>query len=116
MLRVFYGWTRTNKIRKVESISVIYENRKQNEEKVQSFLKKMQDTVYIRYQTTGEAQDGVLQNRMYTEYSIRMDNKSVNGDLGKALQVNFQADCNNVPETEREIIRQKLRNHYKLYH
>lgn len=116
MLRVFYGWTRTNKIRKVEAISVIYENRTQREEKVQTFLRKTQDTVYIRNQTEKEMKDAEFQNRMYTEYCIRMDDKRVKGDLEKALQLNLDADCNNVSEEEREKIRTELRKHYKLYH
>ena len=54
MLRVFYGWTRTNKIRKAEAISVIFENRSQREEKVQAFIGRMQHTVYVREQTEEE--------------------------------------------------------------
>lgn len=116
MLRVFYGWARINKVRKAEAISVIFENRKQNEEKVQSFIRRMQDTVYVRNQTIGEQADGVPQNRMYTEFSIRMASKHINGDLEKALQTNFVADCNNVSETERETILHALREHYKMIH
>lgn len=116
MLRVFYGWTKTNKIRKAEAISVIYENRPQREEKVQSFINRVQHTVYVREQTVNEQKDGEMQNRIYTEYSIRLDDKNIKGNLEKALNVNFNADCNNVPEAEREIIRTELRKHYKLYH
>ena len=61
MLRVFYGWTRTNKIRKAEAISVIFENRSQREEKVQAFIGRMQHTVYVREQTEEEKKDGLLQ-------------------------------------------------------
>lgn len=116
MLRVFYGWTKLNKVRKAEAISVIFENRKQNEEKVQSFLKRMQDTVYVRNQTEEEERDGLKQNRMYTEYSIRLDSKAVGGDVEKALQSNSDADCNNVTADEREAIRTALRNHYRMMH
>lgn len=116
MLRVFYGWCKINKVRKAEAISVIFENRPQNEEKVQSFIKKMQDTVYVRCQTENEAADGEKINRMYTEYCIRLDDKNIKGDLEKALQANFDADRNNVPENVLENIRTELRKHYKLYH
>ena len=116
MLRVFYGWTKTNKVRKVEAISVIFENRAQNEEKVQRFLTRMQHTVYVRQQTEQEQRDAECQNRMFTEYSIRMDDKQVKGDLEKALQVNFEADQKQIPEDERNTIRKELRKHYKLYH
>lgn len=116
MLRVFYGWSKVNKIRKAEAISVIYQNRTQNEDKLQSFVKRMQDTVYVREQTEKEQADGEFCNRMYTEYCIRMDDKEVKGNLEKALELNFEADKNNVSESERETIRTELCKHYKLYH
>ena len=53
---------------------------------------------------------------MYTEYCIRLDDKNIKGDLEKALQANFDADRNNVPENVLENIRTELRKHYKLYH
>ena len=58
MLRVFYGWTKTNKVRKIESISGIFENRGQRDEKIDSFIKRMQNTVYTREQTEDEMRDG----------------------------------------------------------
>ena len=103
-------------MRKAEAVSVIYQNRAQNENKVQSFIKRMQDTVYVRLQTEKEQTDGECQNRMYTEYSIRLDDKKIMGDLEKALQFNFEADRNNVSLSERETIRTELRKHYRLYH
>lgn len=116
MLKVFYGWTKINKVRKAEAISVIFENCAQNEEKKMRFLNRMQHTVYTRLQTEEEQHDASFQNRTFTEYSIRLDDKSVRGDLEKALQINFEADKNHVSEEERNVIRQELRKHYKLYH
>lgn len=115
-LRVFYGWTRINKVRKTEAISIIYENRKQTEDKVEKFLKRMQETVYVREQTENEMKDGELSNRMYTEYSIRMNEKEIKGSLFKALKVNSEADKNNVSEKERNIISEKLRAAYMINH
>lgn len=115
-LRVFYGWTRINKVRKTEAISIIYENRKQTEDKVEKFLKRMQETVYVREQTENEMKDGELSNRMYTEYSIRMNEKEIKGSLFKALEVNSEADKNNVSEKERNIISEKLRAAYMINH
>lgn len=115
-LRVFYGWTRLNKVRKTEAISIIYENRKQTEYKVEKFLKRMQETVYVREQTENEMKDGELSNRMYTEYSIRMNEKEIKGSLFKALEVNSEADKNNVSEKERNIISEKLRAAYMMNH
>ena len=116
MLRVFYGWARLNKIRKKEAISVIYENRAQREEKVQAFLKKSQETVYIREQTEEEMKDAEFQNRMFTEYSIRLDDKDIKGDVEKALEANFKADEKQLSLETREHIREELRKHYRLYH
>lgn len=116
MLNVYYGWTKVNKIRKAEAISVIFENEKQDKKKRDAFLKRMQHTVYVRQQTQKEEEDAAENNRMYTEYSIRLDSKEIKGDVEKALQVNFEADVNNVSMEEREKIRTALRNHYKLYH
>ena len=115
-LRVFYGWTRINKVRKTEAISIIYENRKQTEDKVEKFLKRMQETVYVREQTENEMKDGELSNRIYTEYSIRMNEKEIKGSLFKALEVNSEADKNNVSEKERNIISEKLRAAYMMNH
>jgi len=114
MLRVFYGWSKTNKIRKAQAISVIFENRAQREEKVQSFVGRMQHTVYVREQTEQEAKDGEMQNRMYTEYSIRLDDKQIKGDLEKALTSNFEADAKQLSLAEREKIREELRKSYHL--
>ena len=113
-LRVFYGWTRINKVRKSEAISVIFENSKQNEDRTMRFINKMQDTVYIRKQTKAEAQDAVGINRMFTEYSIRLDDKRMGGELDKVLETNFEADKNHVSLKERTIIREELRKAYRL--
>ena len=112
-LRVFYGWTRINKVRKSEAISVIFENSKQNEDRTMRFINKMQDTVYIRKQTKAEAQDAVGINRMFTEYSIRLDDKRMGGELDKVLETNFEADKNHVSLKERTIIRKELRKAYR---
>ena len=112
-LRVFYGWTRINKVRKSEAISVIFENSKQNEDRTMRFINKMQDTVYIRKQTKAEAQDAVGINRMFTEYSIRLDDKRMGGELDKVLETNFEADKNHVSLKERTIIREELRKAYR---
>lgn len=112
-LRVFYGWTKINKVRKSEAISVIFENAKQNEDRTMRFINKMQDTVYIRKQTKAEAADAASINRMFTEYSIRLDDKKIGGDLEKALETNFESDKNHVSMEERIVIREELR---KTYH
>lgn len=114
MLRVFYGWTKLNKVRKKEAISIIYENRKQNEEKVQRFISRAQNTVYVRNQTENEMKDGETSNRMFTEYSIRMDDRKIQGSLIRALNSNSEADKNNVSTKERKLIYDKLKTEYLL--
>lgn len=115
-LRVFYGWCRVNKIRKKEAISVIFENDTQREEKTMRFINKMMDVVYVRDQTEDEKMgaDGAV--RMFTEYSIFLNEKKFQGSLEFALKCNYEADKNNVPEKERETIRRKLREHYLSIH
>lgn len=106
--RVYYGWARINKIRKREAISVIFENCQQNKEHAERFIKRMQDTVYVRFQTEEESKDAEGINRMYTEFSIFMDHKNIRGSLNAALTENYIADSNHVPENIRDEIRKKL--------
>lgn len=115
-LRVYYGWARINKIRKREAISVIFENDKQVEERTHRFIIRMQDTVYIRYQTDGEASDAVGSTRMYTEFCIFLDDKNIKGSLNAALLENFRADSKNVSNKILEEIRDKLHRAYMLAH
>ena len=115
-LRVYYGWARLGKFRKHESISVVLENCGQNGSHAEKFLKKMQNTVYTRFQTDEEALDAEGINRMYTEYSIYLDHKKIKGSLKAALQENFIADSNHVSEEERETIRQKMHAAYMISH
>lgn len=111
-LRVWYGWCRLNKIRKKRAISVIFENcySLRNE----TSLKRYQDTVYWRYQTDEEATDASYSNRMFTEWSIFLDERPYNGDLEKALDENFVADGNHVSHEERAEIKEKLKERFML--
>lgn len=115
-LRVFYGWAKMNKIRKKEAISVIFENDRASEEKTLRTVAKYQDTVYIRPQTDGEKQDAEHSNRMFTEYSVFMDDKRIKGSLEKALQENMNADRNNVGKKVLDEIASKLREAYLAAH
>lgn len=115
-LRVYYGWARLNKIRKREAISVVFENCRQNGDHAARFLKRIQDTVYVRFQTDEEAANAEGINRMYTEYSIFLDHKNIKGSLKAALQENHIADSNHVPENVRDEIRDKLRQAFLSSH
>nr|DAJ66360.1 MAG TPA: hypothetical protein [Caudoviricetes sp.] len=115
-LRVFYGWSKVNKIRKKEAISVIFENDRQSEERTLRTVGKFQETVYIRKQTDGEKQDAEHSNRMFTEYSVFMDDKRINGSLDMALLVNRNADRNNVSKKVLDEIETELRRAYLMAH
>lgn len=115
-LRVFYGWARINKIRKKEAISVVFENEEQREEKTMRFIKKMMDVVYVRLQTEDEKKGADKATRMFSEYSLFMADKHFKGSLELALKHNSEADANNVSPEERELIKQKLREHYLSTH
>lgn len=112
-LRVFYGWSKLNSIRKRKAISVIFENARQSEARSLNYISRMQETVYIRYQTESEALDGFNCNRMFTEYSVFMDSKSVNGSLDAALKENMIADSKNLTQPELDAISDKLRHSYR---
>ncbi len=115
-LRVFYGWCRVNKIRKKEAISVVFENDCQREERTMSFINKMLDVVYVREQTDNEKIGVENAVRMFTEYSVFLNEKKFQGSLELALKYNSEADKNNVSQEERDLIREKLREFYLSSH
>lgn len=117
-LRVFYGWAKLGKIRKREGISIIYENEEgvaDHHRMNRSFL-SAQHNVCWRYQTDGEASDAKQSNRIFTEYSVFMDDKRIAGSLEAALRANSQADRYNVSEAERKRIADELRKWYLSEH
>ena len=117
-LRVFYGWAKLGKIRKHEGISVIYENEEgvaDHHRMNRSFI-SAQHNVCWRYQTDGEASDAKQSNRIFTEYSVFMDDKRIAGSLEAALRANSQADRYNVSEAERKRIADELRKWYLSEH
>lgn len=115
-LRVFYGWVKVGKIRKREAISVIFENDERPEEKQMRSISKFQNTVFVRKQTEEEKLDAEHSNRVFTEYSIFLDDKAIKGSLQKALKVNNDADRNNVSETVRKQIEDSLRKAFLSAH
>ena len=115
-LRVFYGWAKVNKTRKKEAISVIFENDTQRDERTLRFINRMQTTVHVRDQTDREKIGIENAMRMFTEYSIFLSDKTIQGNLECALKYNSDADCNNVSQDERELIASKLRHSYLETH
>lgn len=110
-LKVYYGWAKLGNVRKRRALSVMFENEKQGcrSDRGQRCLRTIQDTVFERYQTEAEEKEGRKQNRIFTEYSLFLDEKPINGSLEKCLQVNSEADKNNVSMAMREKISEALR-------
>lgn len=110
-LKVYYGWTKIGNVRKKRSLSVMFENEVQGcrSDRGQRVLSYMQDTVIERYQTEAEEKDGRNQNRIFTEYSLFLDEKPINGSLEKCLLINNEADKNHVSKAMRNRIEEALR-------
>ena len=118
-LKVYYGFSKINKIQKREAIQVSFENEQgAGSEGTRSgkTLRKLMNIVTERYQTEQEASDATFHNRMFTSYFIFLDDKKINGSLKKALQVNSEADKNHVSEKERKEIADKLKTSFIASH
>lgn len=118
-LPVYYGWAKLNKIQKREALMVIFLN-DQTGPRVgkdgQDGVTRFMVPVYKRWQTDEEKQDAKQSIRTYSAYSIFMDDKAVRGSLEAALEANFKADKNHVPEGERLKIKKLLRDNYLEEH
>lgn len=110
-LKVYYGWGRIGGVRKKRALSVMFENEMQGcrSERGQRCLRTIQDTVFERYQTDEEMDDGKHQNRIFTEYSLFLDEKPINGSLQRCLLINSESDKNHVSKAMRERISEALR-------
>ena len=124
-LKVYYGWTRIGNVRKKRALSVMFENEmlgcrsergqrclRTIQDTVFERLRTIQDTVFERYQTKDEEQDGRKQNRIFTEYSLSLDEKPINGSLERCLFINSEADKNHVSKAMRERISEALRKSF----
>lgn len=80
----------------------------------QRCLRTIQDTVIERYQTDEEMADGKRQNRIFTEYSLFIDEKPINGSLERCLLINSESDKNHVSKAVREKIAEALRRAFML--
>lgn len=115
-LKVYYGWSRIGNVRKKRALSVMFENDAQGcrSDRGQRCLRTIQDTVIERYQTDEEMADGKSQNRIFTEYSLFIDEKPINGSLERCLLINREADKNNVSKAIRDKISDALREAFML--
>lgn len=111
-LKVYYGWARIGGVRKKRALSVVFENDRMGcrSDRGQRCLRTIQDTVFERYQTNEEEKESKQQNRIFTEYSLFIDEKPINGSLERCLLINREADKNNVSKDMSERISEALRN------
>ena len=110
-LKVYYGWARIGNVRKQRAISVIFENEWNGcrSERGQRILRAAQETVIERYQDAEEEKAAKDSNRIFTEYSLFLDEKPINGSLNKILQMNSDADKKHVSKEMRDKIAEALR-------
>lgn len=115
-LKVYYGWAKIGNARKKRALSVMFENEIQGcrSDRGQRCLRTIQDTIIERYQTKEEENEGRKQNRIFTEYSLFLDEKPINGSLERCLLINNEADRNHVSKTMRDKISEALRNAFML--
>lgn len=118
-LKVFYGWSKLNKVQKKEGIAVFFENEQgAGSETSRSYktMAKLLDVVAEREQTEKEMEDASFNNRVFSVYYVFMEDKAVKGSLERALELNSQADSNHVPAEVRKEIADKLRKRYLERH
>ncbi|MEI8086936.1 MAG: hypothetical protein WCG93_12050 [Paludibacter sp.] len=110
-LRVFYGFTKLNKISKKRELAVFFENQWRHNSK--EWISQRMEIAYTRFQTEDEAIDGKPYTRCYAKYSIFFDDKPFNGDIEKALEFNKQSDIKNVSENTLKEIYDACKETYK---
>lgn len=108
---MYYGWAKLGKIRKKRAISVMFENEWNGcrSERGQRILRAAQETVIERYQDAEEEKAAKDCSRIFTEYSLFLDEKPINGSLNKILQMNSNADKKHVSKEMRDKIAEALR-------
>lgn len=118
-LKVFYGWSKINKIQKREAIAIAFENSEgagwENSRSGKS-LRKTMTICYERCQTDEEMKDADFHNRVFTVYNVFLDDKRIGGSLKKALADNSEKDKNHVSENERKRISQSLETAFIAAH
>ena len=94
-LKVYYGWTRIGNVRKKRALSVMFENDAQGcrSDRGQRCLRTIQDTVFERYQTKDEEQDGRKQNRIFTPYSNDTRQKMKSRTVGSRTVYSRSTAC-----------------------
>ena len=118
-LKVFYGWSKINKIQKREAITVMFENEElagSETRRSGKTLKKQMEVCYERYQTPKEALDASQSNRVFTTYYVFLDDRHINGSVKKAVMENMKADSKNVNKKILTEIAERLERAYLETH
>lgn len=118
-LKVFYGWSKINKIQKREAIAIAFENEELAGSDCRRSSKSLQKVMTIcceRWQTEEEMKDAPYHNRVFTMYNVFLDDKRIGGSLKKALADNSEKDKNHVNENERKRISQSLETAFIAAH
>ncbi len=118
-LKVFYGWSKINKIQKREAIAIAFENEELAGSDCRRSGKSLQKVMTIcceRWQTDEEMQDAPYHNRVFTMYNVFLDDKRIGGSLKKALADNSEKDRNHVSADERKRIARKLETAFLASH
>lgn len=118
-LKVFYGWSKINKIQKREAIAVAFENEElagdENRRSGKS-LRKTMTICYERYQTEEEMHDAPFHNRVFTVYNVFLDGKNIGGSLKKALADNASKDRKHISNSEQKKISHALEEAFIASH
>ena len=118
-LKVYYGWSKINKIQKKEAIAIAFENEElagSETRRSGKSLRKSMVICYERYQTETEMLDASLYNRVFAVYYVFLEDKQIGGSLNKALLVNAEKDKNHISMEERKKIAEALRSEFLLTH
>lgn len=118
-LKVYYGWSKINKIQKREAIVVMFENEElagSGTRRSGKTLRKLMDVCFERYQTPEEALDASQANRVFTTYYIFLDDRHINGSVKKTVSENMKADCKNVEKNILKEIAERLERAYLSTH
>lgn len=118
-LKVYYGWSKINKIQKREAIAVAFENEEltgdENRRSGKS-LRKTMTICYERYQTKEEMGDAPYHNRVFTVYNVFLDDKHIGGSLNVALADNAAKDRKHVSQQELNKITEALKYAFLVSH
>ena len=79
-LKVYYGWSKLNKVQKKEAIAVFFENEAgAGSETSRSYktMAKLVDVVAERHQTEKETEDTLHSNRVFSVYYIFLEDKAI---------------------------------------